>query len=184
MNRNLYPELETIFLTPSEQHMFISATLVREIATLGGDVSKFVHPRVAARFKQESEACLRHFAGSRAVEGRALALHDALDRACRSAGRACPRGRRPSSGSARRRRAVGADVIAQARAAGADRRAQRLLDRFGELRRLLRLEAPRRRAAGRCRRGTGSRSRRCCRRRRCAARPSGTMLDQRCDARA
>lgn len=46
MNRNLYPEVETIFLTPSEQHMFISATLVREIATLGGDVSKFVHPLV------------------------------------------------------------------------------------------------------------------------------------------
>ena len=48
MNRNLYPEMETIFLTPSEQHMFISATLVREIARLGGDVSSFVHPEVAA----------------------------------------------------------------------------------------------------------------------------------------
>jgi len=48
MNRNLYPEMETVFLTPSEQHMFISATLVREIALLGGDVSKFVDPRVAA----------------------------------------------------------------------------------------------------------------------------------------
>ena len=49
MNRNLYPDIETVFLTPSEQHMFISATLVREIATLGGDVSKFVHPKVQAR---------------------------------------------------------------------------------------------------------------------------------------
>ena len=49
MNRILYPEMETIFLTPSEQHMFISATLVREIATLGGDVSKFVHPLVGKR---------------------------------------------------------------------------------------------------------------------------------------
>ena len=49
MNRNLYPEMETVFLTPSEQHMFISATLVREIATLGGDVTKFVHPGVKAR---------------------------------------------------------------------------------------------------------------------------------------
>src|SRR6266581_7803109 len=49
MNRNLYPEMETMFLTPSEQHMFISATLVREIAALGGDVAKFVHPPVAAR---------------------------------------------------------------------------------------------------------------------------------------
>ena len=53
MNRSLYPDLETIFMTPSEQHMFISATLVREIATLGGDVSKFVDPRVAARFTQK-----------------------------------------------------------------------------------------------------------------------------------
>src|SRR5215212_6314821 len=51
MNRSLYPDFETIFLTPSEQHMFISATLVREIATLGGDVSKFVDPRVGARLK-------------------------------------------------------------------------------------------------------------------------------------
>jgi len=51
MNRSLYPDLETLFMTPSEQHMFISATLVREIAILGGDISKFVHPRVAARFK-------------------------------------------------------------------------------------------------------------------------------------
>ena len=46
MNRDLYPGMETVFLTPGEQHMFISATLVREIATLGGDVSKFVHPAV------------------------------------------------------------------------------------------------------------------------------------------
>ncbi len=51
MNRSLYPEFETIFLTPSEQHMFISATLVREIAMLGGDVSKFVDPRVEAKLK-------------------------------------------------------------------------------------------------------------------------------------
>jgi pantetheine-phosphate adenylyltransferase len=49
MNRSLYPDLETVFLTPSEQHMFISATLVREIAQLGGDLSKFVDPRVSPR---------------------------------------------------------------------------------------------------------------------------------------
>jgi pantetheine-phosphate adenylyltransferase len=49
MNRDLYPDMETVFLTPGEQHMFISATLVREIATLGGDVSKFVHPTVRAK---------------------------------------------------------------------------------------------------------------------------------------
>jgi pantetheine-phosphate adenylyltransferase len=53
MNRSLHPDLETIFLTPSEQHMFISATLVREIAQLGGDVSKFVDPRVAARLAKK-----------------------------------------------------------------------------------------------------------------------------------
>src|SRR2546428_10574299 len=51
MNRNLYPQMETIFLTPSEQHMFISATLVREIASLGGDVSKFVHPVIEKKLK-------------------------------------------------------------------------------------------------------------------------------------
>jgi len=49
MNRALNPDFETVFLTPGEQHMFISATLVREIATLGGDVSKFVDPIVGAR---------------------------------------------------------------------------------------------------------------------------------------
>jgi pantetheine-phosphate adenylyltransferase len=49
MNRALNPEFETVFLTPGEQHMFISATLVREIATLGGDVSKFVDPVVRAK---------------------------------------------------------------------------------------------------------------------------------------
>ena len=54
MNRSLYPEFETLFLTPSEQHMFISATLVREIALLGGDVSKFVDPRVQARLREKA----------------------------------------------------------------------------------------------------------------------------------
>jgi pantetheine-phosphate adenylyltransferase len=53
MNRNLYPDVETVFLTPSEQHMFISATLVREIATLGGDVSKFVHPLVRDKLREK-----------------------------------------------------------------------------------------------------------------------------------
>ena len=46
MNRNLYPDVETIFLTPAEQYMFISATMVREIAMLGGDVALFVNPAV------------------------------------------------------------------------------------------------------------------------------------------
>ena len=48
MNRHLIPDVETLFLTPSEQHSFISSTLVREIARLGGDVSGFVHPAVAS----------------------------------------------------------------------------------------------------------------------------------------
>ena len=51
MNRNLFPEVETVFLTPSEQYTFISATIVREIAKFGGDVSSFVHPAVLARLK-------------------------------------------------------------------------------------------------------------------------------------
>lgn len=47
MNRKLNPDIETVFLTPSEQHAYISSSLVREIATLGGDVSDFVNPAVA-----------------------------------------------------------------------------------------------------------------------------------------
>jgi pantetheine-phosphate adenylyltransferase len=46
MNRHLISEVETVFMTPSEQYMFVSATIVREIATLNGDVSQFVHPKV------------------------------------------------------------------------------------------------------------------------------------------
>jgi pantetheine-phosphate adenylyltransferase len=56
MNRSLYPDFETMFLTPSEQHMFISATLVREIASLGGDVSKFVHPSVQIHLSKKVKA--------------------------------------------------------------------------------------------------------------------------------
>ena len=51
MNRNLYPEVETLFLTPSEQYMFISSTIVREIAKFGGNVAGFVAPPVAARMR-------------------------------------------------------------------------------------------------------------------------------------
>ena len=46
MNRHLIPSAETLFLTPAEQYSFISSSLVREIARLGGDVSGFVHPVV------------------------------------------------------------------------------------------------------------------------------------------
>ena len=49
MNRKLYPDVETLFLTPDESYMFVSATIVREIARFGGNVSQFVHPVVAAR---------------------------------------------------------------------------------------------------------------------------------------
>ena len=56
MNRQLAPDVESLFLTPSERYSFISSTLVREIAALGGDITKFVHPAVAdaltLRFKK------------------------------------------------------------------------------------------------------------------------------------
>lgn len=50
MNRAMSPGIETVFLTPSERYMFISASMVREIARLGGDVGQFVSPLVAGRF--------------------------------------------------------------------------------------------------------------------------------------
>ena len=52
MNRQLMPDVETLFLAPSDQYQFVSSTFVREIATLGGDVSKFVAPSVLARLKE------------------------------------------------------------------------------------------------------------------------------------
>jgi pantetheine-phosphate adenylyltransferase len=53
MNRKLYPDVETLFLTPAEQYTFISATMVREIAVLGGDVSTFVNPIVLKYIRQK-----------------------------------------------------------------------------------------------------------------------------------
>ena len=53
MNRTLHPDVETLFLTPAEQYTFISASIVREIARFGGDVSKFVSPLVAAKLKEK-----------------------------------------------------------------------------------------------------------------------------------
>lgn len=55
MNRSINPAIETVFMTPSEQYMFISATIVREIALLGGNVDKFVHPLVAAQLQMKIE---------------------------------------------------------------------------------------------------------------------------------
>ena len=51
MNRQLMPHVETVFMTPSDQFQFVSGTFVREIASLGGDVSKFVAPQVLASLK-------------------------------------------------------------------------------------------------------------------------------------
>ena len=51
MNRHLAPQAESMFLTPAEQLSFISSTLIREISSLGGDVSKFVHPAVDQALK-------------------------------------------------------------------------------------------------------------------------------------
>lgn len=53
MNRKLYPDVETVFLTPADEYMFISATMVREIARLGGDVGKFVQPVVNERLRRK-----------------------------------------------------------------------------------------------------------------------------------
>jgi pantetheine-phosphate adenylyltransferase len=53
MNRKLFPEVETVFLTPGDEYMFISATMVREIARLGGDIGKFVQPQVTRRLQHK-----------------------------------------------------------------------------------------------------------------------------------
>jgi pantetheine-phosphate adenylyltransferase len=52
MTRHLSPEMESVFMTPQEQYTFISSTLVREIAVLGGNVSEFVHPLVEVELKR------------------------------------------------------------------------------------------------------------------------------------
>ena len=56
MNRGMYPDVETMFMTPGEQYMFVSATIVREISVLGGDTSKFVPALVAKRLKAMRDA--------------------------------------------------------------------------------------------------------------------------------
>jgi len=56
MNRYLLPDVETMFMTPSDQYQFISGTIVREIAQLGGDVSKFVFPSVEKWLKEKVAA--------------------------------------------------------------------------------------------------------------------------------
>lgn len=54
MNRNLAPDVETVFLTPAEQYTFISASMVREVARFGGDVSRFVSPLVAKKLAEKN----------------------------------------------------------------------------------------------------------------------------------
>ncbi len=56
MNTKLMPELETVFMTPSEAYRYVSATLVREIATMGGDVAQFVSPIVHQRLQAKLAA--------------------------------------------------------------------------------------------------------------------------------
>jgi len=53
MNRRLAPGVETLFLTPSDKYLFLSATIVREIAVLGGDIAAFVHPLTAQRMREK-----------------------------------------------------------------------------------------------------------------------------------
>ena len=56
MNRSLMPDVETVFLTPSDRYQFISSTFVREIATLGGEIDKFVEPLVRKRLEEKVRA--------------------------------------------------------------------------------------------------------------------------------
>jgi pantetheine-phosphate adenylyltransferase len=55
MNRSLHPEVETLFLTPAEKYTFISASIVREVARFGGDVSKFVSPSVMIKLQEKNK---------------------------------------------------------------------------------------------------------------------------------
>ncbi len=67
MNRRLAPGVETLFLTPAEQFAYISSSLVREIAALGGDISEFVHPAVAESLSGWSANRTRPSSGPKTV---------------------------------------------------------------------------------------------------------------------
>jgi pantetheine-phosphate adenylyltransferase len=56
MNRSLWPDVEVIFMAPNNRHTFLSASLVREVGRLGGDVSGFVHPEVLRRMEDKFKA--------------------------------------------------------------------------------------------------------------------------------
>ena len=55
MNRTLAPELESVFMTPSEKYAFLSSSLVRQVASLGGDISAFVAPQVVRAMKARAQ---------------------------------------------------------------------------------------------------------------------------------
>ena len=55
MNRKLVPEVETVFLVPSEQNTYVSSSLIKDIATFGGNISGFVPPPVARKLKEKSK---------------------------------------------------------------------------------------------------------------------------------
>jgi pantetheine-phosphate adenylyltransferase len=55
MNRNLAPDIESVFLMPADEYSFISSSLVKEVASLGGDISKFVHPLVNDALKPNNQ---------------------------------------------------------------------------------------------------------------------------------
>jgi pantetheine-phosphate adenylyltransferase len=56
MNRKMYPHIETVFMTPADDFAYLSSTMVREIAELGGDVTPFVHPEVARMLQQKFQS--------------------------------------------------------------------------------------------------------------------------------
>ncbi len=56
MNKQMMPELETIFMTPSDEYQYVSGTLVREIARMDGDIGRFVGPTVARRLRERLAA--------------------------------------------------------------------------------------------------------------------------------
>ncbi len=64
MNRSLMPDVETVFLTPSDKYQFISSTFVREIALLGGEVDKFVSPVVQDRLQEKVRSLGRELPSS------------------------------------------------------------------------------------------------------------------------
>ncbi len=55
MNRRLVPEVETVFLVPSEQNTYVSSSLIKDIASFGGNISGFVSPPVARKLKEKSK---------------------------------------------------------------------------------------------------------------------------------